>query len=146
MPLIEAGFNSDQEKLQQYGPTTQVIVCSFEIPDKVEELKTETVWALIDTGASHSMIDSQLASKLGLVPIDKSIVAGVSGAHEHTVYLTRIVSISLEIEQYGSFMAANLKEGGVEHEVLLGRDFLSNTIMIYDGLRAQVTIASPKKL
>ena len=73
------------------------------------------------------------------------MVAGVGGPREHTMYLTRIVCLALETEQYGKFLAADLKDGDQAHEVLLGRDFLSNIIMIYDGIRAQVTLASPNK-
>ena len=150
MPLIDAGFvkegKADVDSLLRYGPTAEVVVCSFEIPKKIEEMKSKTVHALIDTGASQSMIDSHLAEQLGLVPVDKAMVAGVGGPKEHTMYLTRILCFMLEVEQYGKLLAADLKDGGIEHEVLLGRDFLSSTIMIYDGIRAQVTLASPKRL
>lgn len=149
MPLIELGFRTkegqaDHQRLSQYGPTTQVVVCPFDLPEKAEDLKAKTVFALIDTGASHSMIDANLAQELGLVAVDKAIVAGVAGHKEHIMYLARILVHQADIEEYGKLLAADLKSGGQEHEVLLGRDFLSKTIMIYDGIRGQVTLASPK--
>ncbi len=150
MPLIEASFvdssgKSDNQKLLNFGPTVQTIVSPFELPEKPEDLQFRSVFSLLDTGASHSMIDFALAKELNLIPVDKVKIAGVAGAQDHLVFLARILVNQLDIEQYGQFVGANLRDGGQEHDVLLGRDFLKNTIMIYDGIRAQVTIAAPKK-
>jgi predicted aspartyl protease len=158
MPLIEAGFVDNngrplKDNLLRFGPTITVTVATPLMPgnienpgEKKEEPKVKNVYALVDTGASSCMIDAQLATELGLIAIDKASVAGVSGQADHLIYMAAILIPQLDIHQFfGRFMAANLKSGGQEHEVLLGRDFLSNTVMIYDGIRAQVTLASAKK-
>jgi|ERR1043166_3720140 predicted aspartyl protease len=150
MPLIDAGFIAedgkiDNQRLLTYGPTVQVIIAPHKPPDNKENLKTKAVFALVDTGATYCMIDTRLAKELELNAVDKAFVAGVGGSKEHTFYLAGIVVPQLDIVQFGKFLAADLKDGGQEHEVLLGRDFLQHTIMIYDGLRAQVTLASVKK-
>ncbi len=156
MPLIEASFvngsdgTANGELLLNYGPTIEVIVGPFKQAekspqDKIDDSKIKQVYALVDTGASNCMIDSNLAVELGLIAVDKAMVSGVGGQREHLIYMAGIVIPQLEIDQFGPFLAADLKDGGQEHEVLLGRDFLKNTIMIYDGLRAQVTITSRKK-
>jgi predicted aspartyl protease len=102
--------------------------------------------ALVDTGASQSCIDSDLAAALGLKPIDEILMAGVGGAKQHLVYLAHILIPQLDIIQWGAFAGVDLKAGGQAHRVLLGRTFLNGCILIYDGIRAQVTIASPKRM
>ncbi len=76
--------------------------------------------------------------------MDIVTISGVAGAKEHPVYLAHILIPQLDIIQYGKFTGVDLKSGGQVHDVLLGRDFLRNVIMIYDGFRSQVTIASTK--
>ncbi len=150
MPLIEAGFvtadgAADSAQLVALGPTLQVIV-GHQPPDGQQQdpENTETVLGLIDTGASESCIDAQLAERLGLPIIDVRTIGGAGGPSEHNVYLAQILIPSLDMPQYGSFTGVNLVDGGQHHQVLLGRTFLRNTIMIYDGFRAQVTVASAK--
>lgn len=149
MPLIEASFttndgNPDIAGLIYYGPTTNVVICGAEIPEDTKTLKTKTIPALIDTGASHSCIDIEVAIDLDLIQVDQILIAGASGAKEHPVYLAHIFIPQLDIIQYGKFTGVNLKSGGQSQEALLGRDFLRNVIMIYDGIRSQVTLASQK--
>lgn len=149
MPLIEAGFvtkdgAADAAQLVGIGPTVQVIVGHHSSDGQQEPEKTETVPGLIDTGATESCIDTQLAERLGLPIIDVRTIGGAAGANEHNVCLAQILIPSLDMPQYGSFTGVNLADGGQHHQVLLGRTFLRNTIMIYDGLRAQVTVASAK--
>lgn len=57
--------------------------------------------------------------------------------------MARISVPILEIQQYGRFAGVDLNDGGQAHHVLIGRNFLSGVIMIYDGIRAQVTLACP---
>ncbi len=149
MPLTEAGFvkdgKPDRDTLVSLGPSIQVAVGSvssdgFTISG---ESDAETVHALIDTGASESCIDQELAEKLNLVLVDIQKVSGVSGIQDHNVYMASVHIPSLNFTQYGRFAAVHLITGGQPHHVLLGRTFLNNMIMIYDGCRAQVTIACP---
>ena len=147
-PLAEAGFvtqdgKPDWASLEQYGPTLKVIV-EYRESETASASKAETVYALIDTGACESCIDSQLVQRLGLPVVDVRQIAGVSGAKSHFVHMAHIIAPNLDITQYGAFTAVELAAGGQPHAVLLGRDFLRNTIMIYDGMRAQVTLASHK--
>ena len=148
MPLIEAGFRTDDgrpdnSKLIVFGPTLLVTVRHLAVDGKPSE-PNEAVHALIDTGASESCIDVDLAKKLDLPVIDTQMISGVSGAVKHPVFLARIDIPQLSGYQYGRFAGAKLVDGGQQHSVLLGRTFLQRTIMIYDGMRAQVTLASPQ--
>jgi len=153
MPLAEAGFaypkvaeNQRKDLLVQHGPTMQVVVGHLEAQDAAgpalaKNLATETVHALVDTGALLSCIDDQLAKKIGLPVIDKQQCSGVGGPSTHDVYLAYIDMPTLSFGQYGPFMGVHLAAGGQQHQVLLGRTLLQSMIMIYDGVRGCVTIA-----
>ena len=148
MPILDAGFRKqdghpDGQLLIGYGPTVQVTVGHY-APEADSARPSQAVYALVDTGASQSCIDSSLATELGLPVIDTARIAGAGGESPHDVFLAHITIPQLEIVQYGRFTGVNLRAGGQEHGVLLGRTFLVNTVMIYDGLRAQVTIASAR--
>ncbi len=83
--------------------------------------------------------------ELGLKPVDEILIAGVGGAKPHVVYLAHILIPQLDIVQWGAFAGVDLKAGGQFHGVLLGRTFLEGCVMIYDGIRSQVTVAAPKR-
>ena len=70
------------------------------------------------------------------------MIAGAAGASRHPLYAARIAVPALEIFQIGAFAGVDLAAGEQPHRVLPGRTFLQGTVMIYDGVRAQVTIAS----
>ena len=148
MPVLVAGFlkpdgHPDGNLLITYGPTVQVTVGHYS-PEGEQPRPSKSVYALVDTGALESCIDAALAAELGLPIVDTARIAGAGGESIHDVFLAHIQIPQLEIVQYGRFTGVNLAAGKQAHSVLLGRTFLVNTIMIYDGLRAQVTIASAR--
>ena len=151
MPLADAGFRDangrpDGAKLLEYGPTLSVSVSHYTSEDAPTSLAAEdepvSTIALVDTGATQSCIDIQLAQDLRLPVIDTVQLSGSDGAKTHPVYLAAVNIPSLEFQQYGRFAGVALAEGGQPHRALLGRTFLQSVIMIYDGVRAQVTLAS----
>ena len=152
MPIIDCGWFDDDGKpsrahLRLLGPTTQVVVSLLGDPpatESDEEPRTQTVRALIDTGASVSCIDDQLAKDLGLPVVDVQAIAGSDGTADHDVYMARVSIPGLEFNEYGRFAGVHLQKGGQPQQVLLGRSFLNNTIMIYDGIRGQVTVAAAR--
>ena len=56
------------------------------------------------------------------------------------VYMAQIHIPQLNFTQYGKFAGVQLVGGGQQHQALLGRTFLQGTMMIYDGIRGQVTV------
>jgi predicted aspartyl protease len=151
MPRAEAGPvlpdipESDRSGiLVQVGPTISVIVGHVDAkapgPARDATLSSESVEALVDTGATQSCIDDELAKKLGLPVIDRQTCAGVGGNTEHAVYLAWLDVPSLGRAQYGRFMGVHLVKGGQPHNVLLGRTFLADVVMIYDGARGTVAL------
>ena len=148
MPILDAGFRQqdgqpDRQTLVAFGPTVVVNVGHY-APDTEQPRPNKAVYALVDTGAVESCIDTALAVELGLPVVDTARIAGAGGESVHDVFLAHIQIPHLEIVQFGRFTGVKLTEGQQAHSVLLGRTFLLNTIMIYDGLRAQVTIASAR--
>ena len=127
-----------------YGPTLWVTVSHFAQDTQTGEKPSQVVPALVDTGATESCIDSKLAEELGLPVIDEMDMSGVNGMQRHDVYLASVNIPDLEFLQYGRFAGVDLRDGGQEHQALLGRTFLQNVILIYDGMRAQVTLASQR--
>ena len=145
MPLVDAGFydqhgRPDSTRLVSYGPTLQVQVGAY--PQTNPAPDPQVAHALVDTGAAQSCIDAQLAQRLQLPVVDVVAISGAAGTSQHDVYLANVTIPALAMSQYGAFAGVDLEGGGQEHRVLLGRTFLQGTIMIYDGLRAQVTLAS----
>jgi hypothetical protein len=99
--------------------------------------------ALVDSGAMESCIDSLLATQLNLPIIDRRTVAGISGAQQVNVHLAQVHIPSLNFTIYGSFAGVHLAAGGQPHQALLGRTFLQNHTMIYEGETGTVTISRP---
>lgn len=86
---------------------------------------------LIDTGASDVCIDYRLAIQLGLKVVDQTNVGVVGGTTLATVYLGRLIVPEVEFDQVMPLYA--LKVRHPTHEVLLGRSFLQNYIVTFDG-------------
>ncbi len=98
------------------------------------------MWALVDTGAIESCIDSALAAALNLPVIDRRQIAGAGGPKVVNVHLAQIHVPSLAWTIYGSFSAVDLAAGGQRHLALIGRTFLQSFSMIYHGGTGTVTL------
>ena len=94
--------------------------------------------SIIDTGASASCIDEKLAKKLGLTPIDKQKVGGAAGKKLHVIYLGMIYVPTLNTHSKGRFIGVDMDD---QQPVILGRDFLLNSILIYNGVNGTVSIS-----
>lgn len=144
-PLIECGWVKKdglgcRDTLIEHGPTIDVSVGWMDSDDNDDAPDAEVVRALIDTGATQSCIDEELAKKLNLPIVDVITIAGVNGPNDHNLYAAEIVIPNLHYGQYGRFAGVHLTAGGQHQQVLLGRSFLFNTALIYDGCRGQVTL------
>ncbi len=146
MPLADASFvdsdgRPDQTALHEFGPSLEVVVSPLVDPPR-PPTEGHTTHALVDTGATQSCIDIQVAESLGLPVVDFVMIVGAAGASRHPLYAARVAIPALEIFEFGAFAGVDLGAGEQPHRVLLGRTFLQGTVMIYDGVRGQVTIAS----
>jgi hypothetical protein len=110
------------------------------LPANPPNLPTNDIHALVDTGAGESCIDSGLAMTLNLPIVDRRMTAGVHGAKEVNVHLAQIFIPGLAFTIYGPFCAVDLAAGGQVHLALIGRSFLRNFTMIYEGRTGSVTL------
>jgi predicted aspartyl protease len=124
--LVDIGFDSG------YAPS----------PGVIPKPAVTGVWALVDTGATASCIDSKLADDLHLPIIDRQKIAGIAGISEANIHLAQIHVPSLSYTIYGYFAAVNLTGGGQHHKALIGRTFLRSFTMIYSGQTGDVELFS----
>jgi len=98
--------------------------------------------ALVDTGAGESCIDSLLAAQLNLPIVDKRMQAGAHGAKMVDIHMAQVHIPALNYVIYGEFAAVDLRIGGQSIDALLGRTFLRNFRMVYDGTTGDVDLTS----
>ena len=100
--------------------------------------------ALIDTGATASCVDKSLATSLGLQIVDRQSSVGIGGVQEFDLYLAQIYIPRLGWGTHGSFQGVHLsdKNGNVPYHAILGRTFLTDFRMVYDGWTGSVKLTS----
>lgn len=151
MPTADAGFEggdglTGSEILAAIGPTLPVYV-GFddqfgEGRVKQPNLPPERLAALVDTGASNSCIDAELAARLRLPIVNQETIGGVGGAMAANVYWAQIHIPELNTSITGPFAGVYLSAGRQPHQVLIGRDFLRYFTMVYAGRVGSVKISS----
>ena len=151
MPSASCGFGDyagtpGRDRLEHYGPTLSVEIGFDPLfqPGSVNrpELPAEQRSALVDTGALASCIDAALAAELGLPLFTRGNIAGVGGVSEIQYHLAQIYIPSLNWIMYGSFAGVHLSAGGQPHQALIGRDFLKNFRMTYEGRTGEVILSN----
>ena len=149
MPITSCGF-SDQPgfpgyaRLVRFGPTLGVCV-GFDATWRpntgtVPNLPVDPIWALVDTGATISCIDTSLVDSLGLPFVGMRDFSGMAGSSKRSMHLAQIRVPNLDFNLYGEFAAVDLIAGGQPHAVLLGRSFLRRFRMTYEGRTGNVII------
>ena len=135
MNLLECGRRTRDELIYS-GPVigVQIGLEGFSVPF------TGPHPALVDTGATESCIDSQIANKLGLPIIDEQPMAGASGEYIANIHLGEIHLPVFNVTIEGAFAAVDLIAGGSHYHALIGRTFLANFTMQYEGSTGRVTI------
>ena len=151
MPTTKCGFDdqtgqSGRDALALYGPTLFVQI-GFDPASRPSDgpnpnLPPDKHPALVDTGATESCIDSELALILNLPIVDRQKVAGVHGADTVNVHLAQIHVPSLDFTVYGRFAGVHLRAGGQPHFALIGRTFLQNFTMTYEGRTGNVILSN----
>ena len=67
----------------------------------------------------------------------------MGGLYETEMYAAHVYIPDLDHLVVGNFMGARLLAGGLPHAILLGRTFLRNFSMTYDGPSGSVILATP---
>ena len=114
---------------------TQLVQQGQPVPAPVSGL------GMIDTGASTTCIDEAAAQAMGLPVID--VVQMTSASHASTpanVYPIQLQLIGTPIRvEIQRAVGAELKTQGLL--VLIGRDFLANCTLFYNGFTGSITLA-----
>lgn len=150
MTSVPAGFRvgkgglSASDLLVHLGPTLMVDIGlkSRSAPGDKPDLECKRIKALIDTGAGGDCIDDELARKLRLPVTEEGEISGVGGRHNASIYTARIYVPSLNRLLFQQFTGVKLTEGRQFQSVILGRTFLREYRMIYDGMTGQVDITN----
>ena len=151
MVQTRCGFNdipggaSGRVQLAAHGPTLLVTIGfdpafnpAVHNPPPVAGLGG--IHALVDSGASESCIDNLIAAQLNLPIVDRRQIAGVHGAQQVNMHLAQVHVTHLNFWIYGAFAGVDLAAGGQIHRALIGRTFLQNFTMVYEGRTGTVII------
>ena len=145
MSSVDSGFRGDPDSLELRGPILRVQIGYDPEFDpggqNRSNLPEELYPALVDTGATASCIDSGLAVRSGLPIVDQYEVRGVHGLSKVNVHLAQIYVPSLDWTISKSLAAGNLYSDRNPLFALIGRDFLRNFIMTYNGITGSVIIS-----
>ena len=152
MPTANAGFNDGlsglpgRQRLADQGPVLYVHV-GFD-PAYLDgqpgrpNIPAIPLHALVDTGSEKSCVDSRIAEGLGLPVVETRMMSSPHGVAEVNVHSAQIYVPDLDFVMSGSFTSAHLIAGGQPYFALLGRDFLSNFTMVYEGGTGLVAISN----
>lgn len=95
--------------------------------------------ALIDTGASNTCIDEDLAQRLGLPVIDLVHMVSASDSSQRNVYPAQITLLgSLTVNVDRALSAALAQQNII---ALIGRDVLQMCTLFYNGLSGEFTLS-----
>lgn len=148
MPSVQAGIKSGKngrtpaDLLVEIGPTLRVDVglkSRSQAGDR-PDLAGKNIKALIDTGAGGDCIDESLAVALGLPVTDEGEISGVGGRHHAFIYTARVYVPTLDRLLFQPFTGVKLQAGAQLHQLILGRTFLRQYRLIYDGASASVEL------
>jgi hypothetical protein len=132
-----ASFTQRIPNLYRTGPVIEVILTPsvefikvLNIPSS--SIKSITVSAMIDTGASTTMISEGLAKSLGIEPVGTIKI--------HTPSSTNIICPQYNIQIifpenviYSSIVVTEAPLQGQHIQCLIGRDVLRDSVLIYNG-------------
>ena len=145
MPPVEAGFPG-LEGLITYGPVLEVrigLAPKYMSGKETRPGLPHTSYpALVDTGATHSCVDSVLALSISLPVVGRARIAGVGGQSEVNEHLAQIEIPALDFTVYRIFDGVHLRSGGIPYAALLGRDFLQHVTLVYNGRTGSVVISN----
>ena len=146
--MAEAGFKrgtqgeTAADLLVRLGPTLKVDIGlkSRSPAGSGPDLARKQVKALIDTGAGGECIDDELARALRLPITDEGEISGVGGKHRAYIYTARVWVAALGRLLFQPLTGVKLLEAESFHAIILGRSFLRQHRLTYDGKTGEVQI------
>ncbi len=146
MAIADCGYSDNPDLLVQAGPALEVdIGCDPDYVDRRQGLprpQVTGVLALVDTGATECFIDAFMAASLQLPIVDRQTVMAAHGSAEINVYLAQIHVPALDKVIEGYFGGIRLQPGMGSFVALIGRSFLREFTMAYEGRSGRVTLSN----
>jgi hypothetical protein len=144
--FVDSGSTTGAQLLEFFGPTLIVDIgfdpAWYAGSKTPPNLGAPNLGALVDTGAAINCIDSGLAAQLQLPVVNQRMTAGPHGAKLTNIHMAQVHIPTLDHTILGEFAGADLIAGGQPHHALIGRPFLRNFIMIYEGPTGNVVLES----
>ena len=138
-------FTTAVADLRTLGPVFEALVA---VPEQVEAVLRSTgrrvpqpvrVSALIDTGASQSVIQAGLAEQLGLPPVGMAAIHTASTADVPCALYD--VRLALPSNVVVGLVAVETSLAGQSIQVLIGRDVLQQGVLVYVGYTGTFTFS-----
>lgn len=143
IPLMQTGFNIPVSISTPKNPN----------PENIQDIKSATVMAHFDTGASKTSIDTKLAEFLGLVPVGAGMIHTASGKVQMPNYAVDIsfpgaklspfinlpigsCNLPFQINDDGRIIVSPQNFG-----LLIGRDVMSRWNIVWNGPTSTVFIS-----
>ena len=134
----ETEANKREDELARSGPMLAVVVsaigtkASSELTGMYADAPRQMT-ALVDTGASVNVIDNRTARRIGLPITDYAMMASARGAGMTPIYAASLTVLGLGQAVRGYLYGGDLATRAGEYRVLLGRGFLKDFLLTYDG-------------
>ena len=143
---IECGQPGKPLDLAMRGPRVYMQIgfdrdYEVEFPLKKPRIPEALFADVIDTGANQTAIDIGIANRLRLPLIDRTDSVNVHGVVKSNMYAVHMYFPDLDYPAIGELVGARLAETGFDCDLLLGRDFLKDLQMLYDGRTGSVKLA-----
>ena len=119
-------------------PVVRCVIASKSVEDgqmtemEFSELAKEGCWALVDTGADHSVIDDDYAARLGITSTGVATVSGVTSTSNSKRYDNAIYLLDAKIAVRGYFVSAPLAIQNRKYQMILGMSTISTGALIMD--------------
>lgn len=138
-------FTGQIPNLQQVGPVIEVVITpsllyaqTLNIP--ITPQRTLKVLAMIDTGATGTVIRGGLAQQIGIQPISESIITTPSHTNvrclQYDVQLVFPNNVAIQ-----SFVVTEAPLQNQHIQCLIGRDILQQAVLIYIGYSNTFTLS-----
>lgn len=141
-------FSAQLANLVQAGPIAEVLIAPPQQLVHVLRAKGQPVpqpvkaVAMIDTGASGTVITPAIAAALGIQPVG---VTNMSTPSTTTPVQSRIFNVDLTFltnsVNLTGIVAIEAPLGGQHIQCLIGRDILQNAVLVYVGYINQFTLS-----
>jgi hypothetical protein len=113
----------------------------YDVPEPIEG------WALIDTGARSTCVDIDAVRALGIAPVGVVSTTTPGGESKMPLFPTcfRFPGLHMEISFHlavGAGIRGVLVKSSSDHVLMLvGRDILAHSVLVYNGLSSSYTLA-----